>query len=132
MSMRIEAIEQRWGERVRVNAPMQVRIDDDILIGVSVRDASLSGAFLLMRMDLPVMSRLWVRPARGSGYWLAACVARADRDGLGIEWCEPGATTLDHLLALRRPVHAPPPAPAFAALPDRYPGSMRGLPASMT
>ncbi len=125
------AIEQRSAERVCVNAPMQVRIHDDILVGVSVRDASRSGAFLLIRMDLPAMSRTWVRPARGTGGWLAAYVTRANHEGLGIQWCEPGGKILDHLLSLRRPLRNPPPAPTFHALPDRYPGSMRGLPASM-
>ncbi len=94
-------------------------------------DASLSGAFLLMPSDLPEMSRVWVRHARGFGQWLPAYVARLDRDGLGIQWCEPGVKTLNQLLASRRPVHAAPPPPTFDALPDRYAVNMRGLPASM-
>jgi hypothetical protein len=117
MNLIAKALENRWGERVRVNAPVQVRIDDDIIVGVSVRDASLSGAFLLVVMDLPAMCRVWVRPARGSGEWLAANVARVDRNGLGIEWCEPGEKTLNHLLALRRPVQAPPPPRPFEVRP---------------
>jgi hypothetical protein len=131
MESSTKAREHRWGERMRVNAPVQVRIDEDIIVGVSVRDASLSGAFLLMAVDLPEMSRIWLRHARGSGNWLPAYVARSDRDGLGIQWCEPGDKTLNHLLALRRPTHAAPPPPTFEALPDRYAVNMRGLPASM-
>lgn len=106
MSLSVQAMEHRWGTRVRLDAPAQLRVEGDITTGVSLRDASLSGAFIQMNARLPVMTRIWVRATEGGGEWLEACVVRHDGDGMGIEWCDPGLRAVCELLALRQEVPA--------------------------
>jgi hypothetical protein len=106
MSLSVQAMEHRWGTRVRLDAPAQLRVEGDITTGVTLRDASLSGAFLQMNARLPVMSRIWVRAVEGAGEWLEACVVRHAVDGMGIEWCDPGLRAVCELLALRQEVPA--------------------------
>ncbi len=106
MSLSVQAMEHRWGTRVQLQAPAQLRVEGDITTGVILRDASLSGAFIRMHARLPAMTRIWVRAIEGGGEWLEACVVRHDVDGMGIEWCDPGLRAVCELLALRQEMPA--------------------------
>jgi hypothetical protein len=102
MSLSVQSMEHRWGTRVHLDAPAQLRVEGDITTGVTLRDASLSGAFIQMHARLPAMTRIWVRATEGGGEWLEACVVRHAVDGMGIEWCDPGLRAVCELLALRQ------------------------------
>ncbi|HXC60637.1 MAG TPA: PilZ domain-containing protein [Steroidobacteraceae bacterium] len=101
MSVNIESMEHRWGTRVALNAPAEIKTSDGISMMGAVKNASLSGAFIETRTKLPVLTRLWVRPLTASGAWLEACVVRTDSKGLGLEWLDPGLAPLAALMASR-------------------------------
>jgi len=108
MSANIESMEHRWGTRVALNAPAEIKTSDGISMIGAVKNASLSGAFVETRAKLPVLTRLWVRPLTTAGDWLEACVVRIDDKGVGLEWLDPGLAPLAALMASRHElgVHA--------------------------
>ena len=77
-------MEHRWGERSLVRAA--VRLHGAIWDAAGyLRDASLSGAFVQTRLQVPAWTRVELSL---SGTRIAAFVVRVTPDGLGIEWCE--------------------------------------------
>ncbi|HXR52701.1 MAG TPA: hypothetical protein VN762_11230 [Steroidobacteraceae bacterium] len=97
-----QPLEHRWGTRVALDIPADLRTPEGIAIPAWVRNASLSGAFVETGIGFPVLSQLSLRPLVGGGEWLDALVVRVASDGLGIEWLEPGLHAVASLLALRR------------------------------
>lgn len=89
MNTNTQLLEHRWGIRMNLNAAAEVRTADGQCATASVRNASLSGAFLEMPAQLPLLARIAVRPLLKAD-WLDACVVRVDRTGMAIEWLEPG------------------------------------------
>ena len=99
---RSHPMEHRWGTRVTLDVPADLRTPDGMSIPAWVHNASLSGAFVETGVGFPVLSRLSVRALVGGGAWLDAVVVRVANDGLGIEWLEPGLHSVAALLSLRR------------------------------
>ena len=85
-------MEHRWGERIRMNMPVQVSADQVAGIRGRMRNLSLSGALLRVdaklrlnalievSVELPQPSQLPVI--------LLAHVSRKREEDVGIEWCE--------------------------------------------
>jgi hypothetical protein len=85
--------EHRRGQRMA--AAMWVRLSSsgtELGMG-NLANASISGAFLETRLQLPVHAKITLEPVSSAGEALeglkiAARVARVDQRGLGIEWRE--------------------------------------------
>ena len=92
MNLANMTMEHRWGERF----PCRLTIWIDAGPGTGgtgrLRDVSLSGAFLETALELPLLARIKIGVVReGAGDRepaIEASVARRDRDGVGVEWCE--------------------------------------------
>jgi len=100
MSANTQFMEHRWGTRVQLDAPAELRAADGTALEVVVGNASLSGAFVRMPAHLPSLARVWVRPMEGGGEWIEACVVRQELDGVGLEWLDPGTPAVTDLIAL--------------------------------
>lgn len=99
MSSQAQLMEHRWGTRVRLDAPAELRALDGRCIPAVVGNASVSGAYLLTPVRLPVLSRVAVRARDGDGTWLEGCIVRHDAQGMGIEWLDPRLRSVCALLA---------------------------------
>jgi hypothetical protein len=95
-------MEQRWGTRIDLHVPADIRTPEGLAIPAWVRNASLSGAFVETSVGFPLLSRLALRPLSGAGEWLDAKVVRLESTGMGIKWLEPELHAVAALLALRR------------------------------
>jgi hypothetical protein len=91
-------MEHRWGTRIDLNTAGAVVAPDGREETCMVRNASVSGAFLETELRVPVLSRVYVRPAQRPGQKLEGCVVRADKNGLGVEWLQPGVRPVSSLL----------------------------------
>lgn len=95
-------MEHRWGQRLRVELPAIVELPDRSIVA-RVRDASLSGAYVLTRSGVSQWSHVSVRfvsllsilPERK----LNACVVRSDANGVGVEWADFAPDEIRELLA---------------------------------
>jgi hypothetical protein len=95
-------MEHRWGARVPLHATATLRCDQGRETHASLRDASLSGAFV-ETLDKPALfSRVALRPVENSGDWIEAWVVRADERGIGVEWLEPASREVVALLSSGR------------------------------
>jgi hypothetical protein len=86
-------MEHRWGTRRLCKARVQVS-GGRLLSGPgSLRDISMSGAFLETALALPLFAELEIDVLRRDGSSRAlgfpAVVVRQDAGGVGIEWCDP-------------------------------------------
>lgn len=93
--------EQRWGARMPLHATAELITADGDFEAVCVRDASLSGAFVETRRELPMMMRVALCPTGRAGEWLDGIIVRAGDGGYGIEWLDPGLRPVSALLSLR-------------------------------
>jgi hypothetical protein len=100
--MNSELMEHRWGGRVQLDAAAELRTAEGMLTDASVRNASLSGAFVETDARLPLLSRVSVRSLAKSGEWLDACVVRVEDTGMAVEWMEPGLRPISVFLSGRR------------------------------
>jgi hypothetical protein len=107
MNANMQVIEHRWGDRVQLEAPAELKTAHGHSLDVVIGNASLSGAFVQTRTRLPVLTCVALRAMNGSNEWLEACVVRHDNAGMGLEWLDPGLRSLSALLALRRHSGAP-------------------------
>jgi hypothetical protein len=87
-------MEHRWGARIAVNIPIQVRVAHPYLVRSGrLKNLSLSGAFIATEAKLRVLSRIDIilisplRPRHTSPV-IAAFVVRKLGLGHGIEWCD--------------------------------------------
>jgi hypothetical protein len=84
--------EHRWGERIRVNLPVDVVLDGNAAMPGTVKNLSLSGALLNSTADLPLHAliavRIEVAPPSQDMYVIKARVCRKPGHAIGIEWCE--------------------------------------------
>ena len=100
MSMNTNRMEHRWGTRVEldVSAELHMASGDQ---KASVKNASVSGAFVETAARLPVLSRVSLSfPSRVGGR-LDACVVRLDGRGMALEWLDPGSRMVPTLLSMR-------------------------------
>ena len=88
-------MEHRWGERTPVRAAVRVHCAKWDAAGY-IRDASLSGAFVHTRLQIPAWTHIEVDL---SGTPIAGFVVRVTAEGLGIEWSEFAPPAIRALLA---------------------------------
>jgi hypothetical protein len=94
-------MEHRWGTRVELHAPAELLTHGGQYMQASVRNASLSGAFVDVRQHLPLMSRVALSPLARPDRWLEGCVVRVESSGVALEWLDPGLQAVSILLSLR-------------------------------
>jgi len=92
MAHRWHGTESRWGDRVRVNIPVQVSTDDLSRADGYIANLSLSGALVKAAVDLRLHSLIEVSlPSRSAAQHTEAVnayVSRKLREGIGVEWCD--------------------------------------------
>jgi hypothetical protein len=86
-------MEHRWGQRIRVDLAIRVAGRPYNVRAGRLIDLSASGAYITICTELRLLSRIQI--ALALPYRLAhptpmvaAYVARKDKDGVGVEWCE--------------------------------------------
>jgi hypothetical protein len=91
MDKRWHGKESRWGDRVRVNIPVQISANASSADGF-MKNLSLSGALLKADVDLGMHALIQVNIETSSpsqrAATIAAYVSRKTREGIGVEWCE--------------------------------------------
>lgn len=98
--LRKPLMEHRWGTRIPLTVPAEIKSVDGRRGAATVRNASVSGAFIETALKFPLLSRVSVRPlSRPEG--LDAHVVRSEADGLAVEWSHPGAHPVSDLMPLR-------------------------------
>jgi hypothetical protein len=105
MGARIDYMEHRWGTRITLHAPAELKTADGLSGVGSVRNASLSGAFVETRATVPLLARVSLRPLAAGSEWLDACVVRVEDRGVALEWLEPGLQAVAALLSMRPHTH---------------------------
>jgi hypothetical protein len=70
MGASIDYMEHRWGTRITLNAPAELKTADGLSAVGSVRNASLSGAFVDTRASLPLLTPVSLRPLAAGSEWL--------------------------------------------------------------
>jgi len=105
MKKRWHGKESRWGDRVRVNIPVQVSANASMGAAGCMKNLSLSGALVKSDVDLRLHALIQVSikmpsPSPSPSPWpsqraaaITAYVSRKVKDGVAVEWCEfaPGA-----------------------------------------
>jgi PilZ domain len=102
MAHRWHGKEGRWGERVKVNIPVQVSADALAGADGCMKNLSLSGALVKADVDLGLHSLIEVSiklpsPSHGAEA-ITAYVSRRAKEGVGIEWCEFAPSVVKDLL----------------------------------
>jgi hypothetical protein len=102
MAHRWHGKEGRWGERVKVNIPVQVSADALAGADGCMKNLSLSGALVKADVDLGLHSLIEVSIKMPSpsqrAEAITAYVSRRVKEGVGIEWCEFAPTVVKDLL----------------------------------
>jgi hypothetical protein len=93
----------RFGQRIRLELPVQLSVEGKSLGGGVIRNASISGAFIETALTLPPLTVLTVTvglrdDSKPTSRELSACFVRADPAGLGIEWLDTGGVDILDLL----------------------------------
>lgn len=86
-------MEHRWGTRHPLDVSVRLAARPHLLAFARLRNASSSGAYLVTRAALPLMTRIhvelgWGEFRRGEPHRIPAYVVRADGVGVGLEWCD--------------------------------------------
>jgi hypothetical protein len=86
-----DPMEHRWGQRVTLEVPVRLYLDDAALGRGLMRNVSISGALIETSLEIPVFTNIVVALAsiEKSGpriHELAASVVRSLPTGLGVEW----------------------------------------------
>lgn len=96
--------EHRWGERVRVDLPVQVLEEEHRAVSGYLRNLSLSGALLRSNHDWRLYAAIGIRIVLPSSLAdscvVKARVARKPGNGIGIEWCDFAPAIVKDLLRL--------------------------------
>ncbi len=101
MDKRWDGKDGRWGDRVRVNIPVQVSANASSAHGC-MKNLSLSGALVKVDVDLGMHALIQVSinmpsPSQRAAA-ITAYVSRKDEGGIGIEWCEYAPSIVKDLL----------------------------------
>ena len=103
--------EHRWGERVRVDLPVDVVEEGHAPVPGYLKNLSLSGALLKSSHELHLHTLIGVRIALPSpaseSRLVEARVSRRPAHGVGIEWCEFAPAIVKDLLRLPPKGHRP-------------------------
>lgn len=94
-------VEYRWGTRYKFGTPAELTARDVVPGTATIRDASLSGAFVETSSKFPLFARISVRSLTRPSEWLEASVVRADDGGIAVRWLEPGLRPISALLPPR-------------------------------
>jgi PilZ domain len=102
MEKRWHGKESRWGDRVRVNIPVQMSVNAVTTADGCMQNISLSGALLKADVDFGLNALIKVSieipsPSRRPTA-IAACVSRKAKEGVGVEWCEFAPSVIKDLL----------------------------------
>jgi hypothetical protein len=94
--------ESRWGDRVRVNIPVQVSVNALWGADGCMKNLSLSGALVKSDVDLGLNTLIKVSIKMSSPSQRAeavtAYVSRKAGEGVGVEWCEFAPSVVKDLL----------------------------------
>jgi hypothetical protein len=101
MDKRWHGKESRWGDRVRVNVPVQVSANALSADGC-MKNLSLSGALVKADVELGLHALIQVSinmplPSQRSAA-ITAYISRKTKEGVGVEWCEFGPSVVKDLL----------------------------------
>ena len=117
-------MEHRWGERVRVDLPVQITSHPFSVKHGRLTTLSVSGASIRADFDLRLLSRIQVvidvpHKVRSAAQSIDAYVTRMSKTTIGIEWCEFSPPAIGELLSnlATRPyirMRKPEPAAAIA------------------
>jgi len=96
-------MEHRWGQRVPLGLPAHLESEARASGAGRIRDASISGAFIVTDLRLPVFANLNVFVLAGDGaacraVALPGCVTRVDPSGFAVEWRDMASPALLALL----------------------------------
>jgi PilZ domain len=100
MDKRWHGKENRWGDRVRVNIPVQVSVNALWGADGCMKNLSLSGALVKADVDLGLHTLVKVRikvPSQRAAA-ITAYVSRKAGEGVGVEWCEFAPSIVKDLL----------------------------------
>jgi hypothetical protein len=115
-------MEHRWGERSKLNIPVQVDCASRGVVLAVMRDASASGGFLCTAAQLPLLAsvRVLLGTAAMAGHppGIDALVVRRAPDGFGLEWLE---LAPPEVLAVLSAAHAAAPIQPSAPEPPAQP-----------
>jgi hypothetical protein len=101
MDKRWHGKDSRWGDRVRVNIPVQVSANALSAHGC-MKNLSLSGALVKADVDLGMHALIQVNievssPSQRASA-ITAYISRKDEEGIGVEWCEYAPSIVKDLL----------------------------------
>ncbi|MGA2562256.1 MAG: PilZ domain-containing protein [Steroidobacteraceae bacterium] len=95
-------MEHRWGQRVRVDIPVQLEVPPARIVAGRILDLSVSGAWISGELEqhLSVEIAVVFEPALGSSspHRIPAFVTRARLEGIGVEWRELAPPLINSLL----------------------------------
>jgi hypothetical protein len=104
-------MEHRWGERISAAVEVRLIAESSRLNSGVLRDVSISGGFIETEWAVPLWARLHIEIVWLPGSVrerIAACVARVDERGIGVEWQELAPGAVVQMMASRlRPWQAP-------------------------
>jgi hypothetical protein len=102
MEKRWHGKESRWGDRIRVNIPVQVSANALTGADGCMTNLSLSGALVKADVDLGLNTLIQVSVKMPSPSQRAAAitayVSRKAKEGVGVEWCEFAPSVVKDLL----------------------------------
>jgi hypothetical protein len=98
-----DPMEHRWGQRITLEVPVRIDLAQRTVGRGTLRNVSLSGAFIETSLELPIFTNLVVAlPATSElapgSHELAASVVRRVPVGLAVEWRDMACPALVALL----------------------------------
>lgn len=96
-------LEHRLGSRINLQISAELRTSRGQSAAATIRNASVSGAYVETPLRPPLLSRIAVRPLSGTIQWRDACVVRTDERGIAVEWLNLGSHAASSLLPHRAP-----------------------------
>jgi len=100
MDKRWHGEESRWGDRVRVNIPVQVSANTAPSADGCMKNLSLSGALVKadVELGLHALIKVSIKTPSQRAAAITAYVSRKAGDGVGVEWCEFAPSIVKDLL----------------------------------
>jgi hypothetical protein len=98
-------MEHRWGERIKVDLPVEIAGKPEALRAARIDNLSLSGASIRADFELRPLSRVQVilsipTTPRGEPTSITAYVTRSNKNGIGVEWCEYAPPVVNELMQM--------------------------------
>lgn len=101
-------MEHRWGERIKVDLPVEVAAQPLCVRPARISNLSLSGACLLADYELRALSRIEIiivvpfKPVAEAAK-ITAYITRSSGSGIGVEWCDYAPPTVNELMLALNP-----------------------------